>query len=127
MPSPDGTTAFDAAVGRLNSDLVKLMLRSDIGGKEHMVFIAGEITKLRSEDLDESERILQNVMGKELKRLGVDTVDCKSIQKIERNINRGQDIELSELCKRYPFVNEETEFRYPVNSRILKGLQVRRI
>ena len=87
------------------------------------LFIAGEITKVRSEDLDESERILQNVMGKELKRLGV---DCKSIQKIESNINRGQDIELSELCKRYPFVNEATEFRYPVNSRILKGLQVRR-
>ena len=123
MPSPDGTTAFDTAVGRLNADLVKLMLRSDIGGKEHMLFIAGEVTKLRSEDLDESERILQNVMGKELKRLGV---DCKSIQKIESNIYRGQDIELSELCKRYPFVNEETEFRYPVNSRILKGLQVRR-
>ena len=37
MPSPDGTTAFDAAVGRLNADLVKLMLRSEIGGKEHMV------------------------------------------------------------------------------------------
>ena len=37
LPSPDGTTAFDAAVGRLNADLVKLMLRSDVGGKEHMV------------------------------------------------------------------------------------------
>ena len=120
MPSPDGTTAFDVAVGRLNGDLAKLMLRSSIGGKEHMLFIAGEITRLRSEDLDENERNLKNVLGKELKRQGA---EFKPISKVETGAIPGQDVELSELCKKYPFVNEATEFRYPVNSRILKGLQ----
>ena len=38
------------------------------------LFIAGEIIKLRNEDLDESERSLKNVLCKELKRPGA---DCK--------------------------------------------------
>ena len=82
------------------------------------LFIAGEIIKLRNEDLDESERSLKNVLCKELKRPGA---ECK-VEAVT-NGKSGKDVELSELCKRYPFVNEATEFRYPVNSRILKGLQ----
>ena len=112
FPAPDGTTAMAMAIGHLNAEIAALLLTSEfIEPKKDIWFMAEEVMRTHSngdtEMMQDFKSSLCHLLGDPQINPGLNCL---------RNV---MDLEMLELSKRFPFINDDAEMQRAANKSTL--------
>ena len=112
FPAPDGTTAMAMAIGHLNADIAALLLTSEsVEPKKDIRFMAEEVLRTHSEGdsemVQDFKSALSHLLGDPQINPGLNC--CQN----------EMDLEMVELSRRFPFVNDDAEMQRAANKSTL--------
>ena len=114
LPAPDGTTAIAMAVGHMNAEIAALILTAkNVEPKDKITFIAEEVLKTENKG-DKAVENFKNSMR--------ELVGDREVNNTSERRQSPLDLEMVELSKRFPYVNEEAEMARPVNKSNLEKM-----